>query len=377
MSLLTFSDQEFANRLANIRAKMKETGLDALILTRPQNIYYATGYRGAHTACGVSELHAAVIPAKGEPRLITRILEAETTKAQWTKSPRLYLDQDNPYVVLADMVRESGNDTKAVGVEERALTARQLRRTQAQLPNARFVDASGLVEGVAAGPSVAESECVRQAARIADIGFKTGIGEIKEGVYPYEVIGKIHEAMYAAGQTDFDMALVALWSGSQGGMMHDTSTTERINKGDICTVEIFGIHKQYKAGVQGCVYVGDNPPKKIVEAYDLVTRMHAKAKEAVKPGAMTGQIFDAANSVYRAAKGKDYYRRCGGSLGLTVFALDLVKGNQDVLKPGVALLIQTLVDDPVLLTCASTVMVTENGCEEITQPLRGTLTTIS
>ena len=57
-------------------------------------------------------------------------------------------------------------------------------------------------------------------------------------------------------------------------------------------------------------------------------------------------------------------------MGLTVFTIDLVSSRQDILKPGVALLVQTLVDDPVLLTCASTVMVTEQGCEELTSPLR-------
>jgi Xaa-Pro aminopeptidase len=97
--------------------------------------------------------------------------------------------------------------------------------------------------------------------------------------------------------------------------------------------------------------------------------MHLRAKQAVKAGVTAGDIFNAASSAYRAARGTDYYRRCGGSMGLTVFTLDLVNGRRDVLTPGVALLIQTLVDDPVLLTSASTVMVTENGYEELTQPI--------
>jgi len=56
-------------------------------------------------------------------------------------------------------------------------------------------------------------------------------------------------------------------------------------------------------------------------------------------------------------------------MGLTVFNVDLVKGNKEVLQPGLCLLIQTLVDDPVLITCASTVMVTEKGYETLTEPL--------
>ena len=188
---------------------------------------------------------------------------------------------------------------------------------------------------------------------------------------PYESVNRRKIAMYAAGQRDFDMSLVCIWSGPAGGFMHDTSTTEKIKKGDIVTVEIWGVDNHYKAGAQASIYVGNQPPQKIVDAYDLVARMHSGAKAAVRAGVTTGDIFAAASAVYRAAKGADYYRRCGGSMGLTVFTLDLVRGGRDVLSPGVSLLIQTLVDDPVLLTCASTVMVTKDGHEELTRPMPG------
>ena len=153
--------------------------------------------------------------------------------------------------------------------------------------------------------------------------------------------------------------------------MHDTSTTKKITKGDITTIEVMGVDNHYKAGAKACVYVGDDPPKNIIEAYNLVTEMHSKAKAAVKAGVTTGDIFNAASAVYRASRGTDYYRRSGGSMGLTIFTLDLVKGRREVLNPGVSLLIQTPVDDPVLLTCASTVMVTANGSDELTQPILG------
>jgi hypothetical protein len=44
-------------------------------------------------------------------------------------------------------------------------------------------------------------------------------------------------------------------------------------------------------------------------------------------------------------------------MGLTIFTVDLVEGRQEILNTGMSLLIQTLVDDAVLLTCASAVMV--------------------
>lgn len=369
MGQLVFSHQELEDRLNRIREQMINKGLDALLLTRPQNIYYASGFKASHFASQFSELHAMVIPREGEPRIMTRALEKEMARMQWTKDPKLYMDHEDPYQLLVRILQESGNLTTRIGIEERFLTVRQFTRIRQSLPHAQFLDATGLVESVAANPSMAESECLRNAARITHIGFQKGIEEVRGGVYPFEVIGEIHHAMYKEGQSDFDLSLVCVWSGQRGGRMHDTSTTERIKKGDIVTIEVWGVHHQYKVGAQGSIYVGDHPPRNVIETYTMVADMYVKAREAIRPGAMAGEIYDAANTVYRAARGVDYYRRVGGSMGLTVFTIDLVKGRQDVLKPGVSLLIQTLVDDPVLITCASTVMVTENGMEELTHPL--------
>ena len=369
MAQLVFPENEFGRRLSEIRRRMHDRGLDALVLTRGENIFYASGFKASHFASWLSELHAVVIPAEGEPRLMTRSLEKEISKIQWTDSPKLYMDHEDPYDVLVGILQESGNTTGNIGIEERFLKVSQLKKIQQYLPKAEFSDASGLVEGVAARPSKAESDCMREAARITNIGFQTGIQEVKEGVYPYEVIGAVHDAMYRAGQSDFDMSLVCVWSGPQGGRMHDTSTTERIRKGDIVTVEIWGVDNHYKAGAQGSIHVGATAPDEIARTFEMVADMFSKAKDMVKSGATSGDLFDAASSVYHAAKGTDYYRRVGGSMGLHVFTLDLVKGGQDVLNPGVSLLIQTLVDDPVLLTCAGTVMVTEDGCDELTKPI--------
>ena len=40
-----FSHEEFQSRLDGVRTRMDERGLDALLLTTPENIYYLTGYQ--------------------------------------------------------------------------------------------------------------------------------------------------------------------------------------------------------------------------------------------------------------------------------------------------------------------------------------------
>ncbi|ODU06679.1 MAG: hypothetical protein ABS81_04155 [Pseudonocardia sp. SCN 72-86] len=366
---MSFSRDDYENKIDRIRKKLRSAGCDGMILTRPENIFYATGYRAAHIAQRTSALHPVVLPVQGEPRLLCRALEAATAKTQWTPSPVTYKDHENPFQLTADVVAASGLDGGRLGIEERFLQVHQLRELEKLLPSVTFTDVTGLVEAVAAAPLPSETECMRRAATVTSIGLTTGLREIRVGAHPYDIIGAMHQQMYAAGQSDFDIPFAGVWSGPGGGRMHDTITTEKIESGDVVTVEVMGVNGHYRSGAQACVYVGGTPPKEISEAYELVTAMYSEAKAAVRAGVTAGEVFDAANAVYRKARGDDYYRRVGGSIGLTLFTIDLVKGRTDALEPGTAFLIQTLVDDPVLLTCASTVVVTENGFEELTQPV--------
>ena len=153
------------------------------------------------------------------------------------------MDHENPYELLR---RKTGGDGKykaTIGIEEQFLKVSQLKKIANHIPDGRYIDVSGIVERIAASPSKAEMACLRNSAKITDAGFQVGIREIRAGAFPYQIIGKIHDAMYQAGQRDFDMSLVCVWSGPRGGRMHDTSTTEKIQNGDIVTIEVWGVRQ--------------------------------------------------------------------------------------------------------------------------------------
>lgn len=365
---LAFSSDEFSRRLAKVQEKIVERGLSALILTRPQNIYYLSGFRASHFAGQLSELHTLVVPTSGLPRLMTRALEKGIAQLQWTKDPYLHMDHEDPYLVLQRTFDDMQISKGPIGIEERFVSVRQFYKIKNVLPGAEFIDTTGLVEAIAVQSTPAEIQCLKGAAEVTRAGFTAGIQTVADGVYPYEIVAKIHDTMYRSGQSDFDMSMVCVWAGEKGGFMHDTRTTEKIKKGDAVTIEIFGVDNQYKVGAQGTVFIG-KPSAAIEKNYRILVDMFNAARDAVRPAATSGDIYDAANRPYRAAWGADYYRKVGGSLGLTVFNIALSKGNKDVLQPGMCLLLQVLVDDPVLMTCSSTVLVTDTGCETLTDPI--------
>jgi Xaa-Pro aminopeptidase len=209
----------------------------------------------------------------------------------------------------------------------------------------------------------------KKAAAATNIGFSRGLQVIKPGVFAYQVIGEMQNVMYQAGQSDVEVNKMWIWSGPQGGLMHDTDVTRKMESKDLATLEVWGTECQYLAGAQGTVYFGDTPPKGFSENQKLVADMYLAAKDALKPGAISGDVYRAANKVYRARKGIDYWRRVGANMGLTFGPMDMGMKGKDVIQPWTPFILQLVEVEPALVTCCSTVLVTDKGVEELTPPL--------
>ncbi len=371
MNGLDFPLQEYESRVKRIQNKMGEKGLDTFIVLGPENIHYVCGYDGAWTA-PVGELSGVVIPREGEPRLMVRSLESKTAKKQATKNPRTYIDGEGPWKAFREIMDENKATKGTVGVEENIITLRRFNRLKENLPEAKIVSVVGLVESVMAEPSRLEIEFTKKAGEITKVGFKKAIEATKEGAPLYEVAAQAETAMFRAGMTEQRVSgsyiLSVVWGGPDGGAMHETDVTRKIQKGDLVSPEIWGNYKHYIGASQGTVFVGKKPPSKIADVYKVLAEMYVAVREAIKPGVSVGEAWDAGSKVYRAAYGVDYYRMLGPQVGAG-FVGRLDRGVKDPLRPGATYLVQPQVNDPLLITVAASLMVTEKGCEEITTPL--------
>ena len=75
---LLFSMVEFERRLQGARAELAERGLDALIVTTPENVFYLSG----HQTPGYYYFQAFVLPIEGEPFMVVRLLEDSNVEAR-------------------------------------------------------------------------------------------------------------------------------------------------------------------------------------------------------------------------------------------------------------------------------------------------------
>lgn len=363
---------EHAGRVDRLQQELARRGLDALVVARPQNVYYLTGFRslGAGLATGMGLIHAALVPVSGPPVLFVRSLETKAAvHYSWT-DVEPYPDYEDPYALIARRVR----DARRVGVEHLELTVHQLGELARALPGTELVDVGPLVEQFRRVKSPAELVHVREASRIASLGLRTAIDGVSAGSRVADVVAVTARAMYEAGQDDISWPPLLLAAGPDGGRMHDTALDGVIQLGDVVTMEVTGSCHLYVAVAMASVCVGPPSPE-VAAGYEVAVDLHQAARAAIRPSAAAAEIHAASDRASRAAGHGPYHRRVGGMVGInsqpSLFfeGLSLVKDEATRLEAGMTVLVQPGVDRPAMMVVASTNLVTDGGYEELTSPI--------
>lgn len=373
MTHQAFTVEEFQGRVARVQKAMAERGLDAVLVTRPQNVYYLTGFRslGAGLAAGMGQIHAALVPAAGTPTLFIRALETKAAAKYCWSAVEPYRDYEDAYAAIAKTLPAGA---RRLGVEYLEITALQMERLRRACPSVEVQDVSFLVERLRRVKSPQEIAYCREAGRIADIGMRTAIEIVKDGLPIRTVYAEVLRAMLDAGQDDINWPPALIWSGPDGGLMHDTSPGGVMSNGHLVTIEITGTRELYVADAMGTVCVG-NPSKELEQSYEISVALHNAAQHALRAGVTGEHVHAQADKVFRDAGHGPYYRRVGGAIGInaqpSLFfeGLNLLKGEAMPLEAGMTVLVQPGLDKPAMIIVASTNLITETGSEELTRPL--------
>ena len=124
---------------------MERTGLDALLVHTPENIFYLTGYQTP----GYYWHQALVLPLDSEPVFIAPPHEASLVpEFCWVNDVRLYPDTSDWAEVTAGLLEEMGLASARVGLETRSwfLTVELRDGLAARLPGATLPGGAGIIE---------------------------------------------------------------------------------------------------------------------------------------------------------------------------------------------------------------------------------------
>ena len=100
-----FPPEEYDRRITAIQARLRAEGAEALLLTGPENIFWATGRQTA----GYFAFQALVVQESGAPRLLVRQLEETGARAAtYLSQIETWQDGTDPVARLAEMVGAMG-----------------------------------------------------------------------------------------------------------------------------------------------------------------------------------------------------------------------------------------------------------------------------
>lgn len=327
-SVGAFDADEYASRVARVRALMStdQHDLDALLVTSPENIYYLIGL----THQGYFAFTMLVLPREGEPSLLTRRMEAYTISQQAPDVHHIgYGDDEDAGPAAVAALETLGIASGRVGVDRSSmfLPAGVWEELELGLPSVQWVDTSrsastaqrfraGLVDEVRLVKSEAELAYIRRAAAIGDRAVASGMATAGVGINEMEVAAAVYREMILGGG-EYPGFVPLIRSSETLMQEHATWRDRYLEPGEKLFIELSGASARYHAPLTRMAYLAYAQPGAgramaiAVEALDVVVA-------ALRPGALTGEVYDAWQRVVDERLGHDRLRRhhCGYSVGI-------------------------------------------------------------
>ena len=375
---LFFSRDEYAERLKKTHAAMAAKGIDLLYVTDPSNMAWLTGYDGWSFY-----VHQGVmVPADGEPVWFGRTQDANGAKVRtYLKHDDIvpYLDhyvqstERHPMDYLSEVIVSRGWDKGTIGVEmdNYYFSAAAYNSMRIHLPDAKFVDATALVNWCRAVKSPKELEYMRVAGQIVEKMHAYILETIEPGMRKNDLVAGV-TAVGIRGLADkggdYPAIVPLLPSGAEASAAHLTWDDQPLKSGEGTFFEVAGCFHRYHCPLSRTVFLG-KPTQAFLDAEKATLEGMEAGLEAAKPG---NTCEDIANAFFAVLKKYGIVKdnRTGYPIGLSYppdwgeRTMSLRPGDKTVLEPGMTFHFMTgLWMEEMGLEITESIAITETGVE--------------
>ena len=320
-----FEKSEYLTRVAKVKERMAARGLDVVVAVDPANMNYLAGYDGwsfytPQCVVVAQELDEPVCIVRGIDRnggLVTSYLDPDNMIGY----PDHYVQstERHPFDFIAGVIEERGLGNKRIGVEMDAYyySAACHNALVTHLPNAKFEDATSLVNWVRIVKSPQEIQYMKDAARIMDHVMQVAVERVEPGVRQCDAAAAIYQAQVSGigGKGgDYTSICPMLPTGKGTSTPHLTWSDAPFESGEATILELAAARHHYHCPQARTVFLG-TPSQKLADAAAVVVEGLNEALAAAKPGATCEEVEGAWRaSIAKSGIVKD--SRIGYSTGL-------------------------------------------------------------
>lgn len=326
---------ERLQRLERARELMKRHGIGAVIIEPGASLDYFTGVQWWRS----ERLTAAIIPAEGDPIVVTPFFEKPSVEES-LKVPaevRTWHEHEEPLKLVADFLKERGVAALPVGFEEtnRFFIADRL---QQHLPGVRIVSANPVVRSLRMIKSPAEIALMKAAADVTVAAYRQIHPQIREGMSAGDV-----ETLFAGAVTS--LGGKSPWGlilfGPASALPHGTGKPQKLKRGDVVLLDCGCDVNGYQSDISRTFVFGADPTAEQRKVWDQMHRGQQIAFAAARVGVPAGTVDDAVRRAYESwGYGPGYAlpglsHRTGHGIGMEGHEpINLVRGETTPLAPG-------------------------------------------
>ena len=343
-------------RIERLRALLTEKVVDAVLVTKEENVHYFSGFRGDSTALLVT--HERLL-------LVTDSRYTEQASAE-ASLYEIVEQRDGLYRKVAELAVEAG--VVALGYEGAALVCDQYEKLKEMLGEISF-DTSLALDALRQVKDTDEIALIRRACAIADEGFAHIIRYIQPGMTEMEVAAELEHYMRTFGSERSAFQTI-IASGVRGSLPHGVASDKVIARGELVTMDFGAVCAGYHSDITRTICVGRADARQR-EIYDAVLSAQMRALAALRPG-VTGIEVDRIARDSLAEKNFEQYfgHGLGHSLGLEIHEEPrLSKAGKHIMQPNML-----ITDEPGVyiprwggIRIEDTVLITADGSEPLTR----------
>ena len=345
----------FANRISGLLSALNHHGFDAALIHRPENMRYLTG----------STAEGCVFVCADETVVVTDFRYTEQVSRQAPQA-RCVMTSAQLREKQAVKALTDAHGVRRLAVETDFLTHDDFEALRSVLDGVELGSVNGAPENLRTVKDAGEIECMRRAGEIASRAFDHLLGKIHVGMTEKQVQILLDYEMLNLGSEGNAFATISA-AGANGSLPHAIPSDYAIREGDLLTLDFGAKFGGYCSDVTRTVGFG-KVSAELRAIYDLVYDAHMAALEAVKPGAVCGDLDKIARDMIDARYPGAFGHSLGHGVGLFIHEQPRVaKGSETVLESGFAITIEPGVYIPGLGGCRieDTAILTDDGFIDI------------
>jgi len=305
-------------RLHRLRVSVNEKGLDALLISQPDNVRYLSGFTGSSGWLLISEQNAV---------LATDFRYVEQAKRE---SPDFEITRTKQQLRdwLPDIVSDLG--WHKLSFEATFISYDSYHKvsesTKAKQVNLELIPTTGIVEQHRSIKEPEELVLIKKAAELTDAVFEQAKSVIRPGIMEKEAAWEIEKSFRQEGSEGIPFEIIVA-SGSNSALPHARPTEKIICSDEPVLIDMGARINGYCSDFSRTIFLG-KPNKTFRDIYDVVLKAQTTAIEKIKSNMDASQADHFARSVIeQAGYGDCFGHGLGHGVGLAVHESPTINPN--------------------------------------------------